>query len=285
MQTEQQTQPGVSGKDKPSSVSSFPVLHKYNKASSSNPDISASWSKFEMKSSGSSQFFQDPTRKVVMLVSYRLPIVLNKTENGFEADWDYETPYVSTENSLSSTHDVWWFGAVSYLRTTNVSKLPRQFTLEEQQQIRVVLRKMKCIPIFLDPELNDEYYHGYCKRILDPVLHMATLVYDPVEGDFSLQKDIEDIDKSSSSYRRVNALFAKEILDACKALGCWSHNNKPTIWINGYQLFLLPRDLRILARSYNMNRSRTPNMSPNPLSSVRSTQRSPVSPGKFVSSL
>lgn len=65
----------------------------------------------EMKSSGSSQFFQDPTRKVVMLVSYflsptpnlssthryRLPIVLNKTENGFEADWDYEVrfPFLS----------------------------------------------------------------------------------------------------------------------------------------------------------------------------------------------
>ena len=77
---------------------------------------------------------------------------------------------------------------------------------------------MRCLPIFLDTELNNLYYNGYCKSVLSPVLHSCSMVYDDQETSFSWQKDTHSTATYQNAYRRVNNLFAQEILRYCQEL-------------------------------------------------------------------
>ena len=102
---------------------------------------------------------------------------------------------------------------------------------------------MHCLPIFLASELNHFYYNGYCKSILSPMLHGCTMVYDDPETQFSWQKNTAEVITYQNAYRRVNNLFAQEILRYCQQLQVL--DKETIIWINGYHLMLLPRDLRL----------------------------------------
>lgn len=77
---------------------------------------------------------------------------------------------------------------------------------------------MRCLPIFIDSELNQLYYNGYCKSILSPMLHGCTMVYDDAENSFSYQKNTLLTVSYQNAYRRVNNLFAQEILRYCEML-------------------------------------------------------------------
>ena len=83
------------------------------------------------------------------------------------------------------------------------------------------------------------------------MLHGCTMVYDDAETKFSWQKNTPENIAYQNAYRRVNNLFAQEILRYCKYLKVI--DKTPIIWINGYHLMLLPRDLRLYLA--NMNRS------------------------------
>lgn len=107
---------------------------------------------------------------------------------------------------------------------------------------------MHCLPIFLDSELNHFYYNGYCKSILSPMLHGCTMVYDDPETQFSWQKNTAEVITYQNAYRRVNNLFAQEILRYCQQLQVL--DKETIIWINGYHLMLLPRDPPTLPRQF-----------------------------------
>ena len=102
---------------------------------------------------------------------------------------------------------------------------------------------MHCLPIFLDSELNHFYYDGYCKSVLSPMLHSCTFIYDQTDRQFSWQKNTPETIAYQNAYRRVNNLFAQEIIKYCQQLQILE--KEPIVWINGYQLMLLPRDLRL----------------------------------------
>lgn len=42
---------------------------------------------------------------------------------------------------------------------------------EEQDEVEEVLRQLNCFPIFLQEDILRKHYHGFCKKILWPVLH------------------------------------------------------------------------------------------------------------------
>ena len=65
---------------------------------------------------------------------------------------------------------------------------------------------MRCLPIFIDSELNQLYYNGYCKSILSPMLHGCTMVYDDAESSFSYQKNTLLTVSYQNAYRRVNTI-------------------------------------------------------------------------------
>ena len=69
------------------------------------------------------------------------------------------------------------------------------------------------------------------------------MVYDDPETQFSWQKNTAEVITYQNAYRRVNNLFAQEILRYCQQLQVL--DKETIIWINGYHLMLLPSDLRL----------------------------------------
>lgn len=53
-----------------------------------------------------------------------------------------------------------------------------------------------------------------------------------------------------SSHRKSSAIVNNSIFLMKSKRSFWYSNNSPIIWINGYQLMLLPRDLRLYVLTY-----------------------------------
>ena len=44
-------------------------------------------------------------------------------------------------------------------------------TLTDAEDIRQLMFKLNCIPIFIEKNINDAHYLNYCKQMLWPLLH------------------------------------------------------------------------------------------------------------------
>ena len=42
---------------------------------------------------------------------------------------------------------------------------------EEQEEVEFALRQLNCFPVFLQETILREHYHGFCKKIMWPVIH------------------------------------------------------------------------------------------------------------------
>lgn len=48
---------------------------------------------------------------------------------------------------------------------------------EEQGEVEEVLHQLNCFPVFLQEDVLKKHYHGFCKKILWPVLHNSINLY------------------------------------------------------------------------------------------------------------
>lgn len=96
-------------------------------------------------------------------------------------------------------------------------------TEEERKEIRTQLEEMNFHPVFLSDEQYRDYYEGYSNSTLWPLCHYF-FSYTLVKKNFW------------EAYRQVNRLFCEEI---CKWVG-----PDDWVWIQDYQLMLLPEMLR-----------------------------------------
>ena len=138
--------------------------------------------------------------------------------------------YLFSDQNIEKDYTVWWCGSLTFLRTTDLFSQNDQYSASDTKKLREValflllfshlqkLFAMRCLPIFIDSELNQLYYNGYCKSILSPMLHGCTMVYDDAESSFSYQKNTLLTVSYQNAYRRVNNLFAQEILRYCEIL-------------------------------------------------------------------
>jgi hypothetical protein len=101
----------------------------------------------------------------LFLVCYHLPLVVRRTgqvDAPFEVEWA-ESLIAKSEGSISQTIKTIWIGTLNI----PVSEL----TPSEKEYLVVLLRNMDCIPVFLEDDLANSAYTGYCKRVLWPVFH------------------------------------------------------------------------------------------------------------------
>lgn len=94
----------------------------------------------------------------------------------------------------------------------------------EYNQIKdQVFKKENAIPVFLDKEVRENFYEGFCNKIIWPLFHYFTSygIFDP---------------KYWEDYKRVNQQFAQEVLKIVK--------KDDIVWIHDYHLMLLPKLLR-----------------------------------------
>ena len=149
----------------------------------------------------------------LIIISNRLPLKANKSENGkFEfsrSEGGLTTGLDSLEMEIEK-HWVGWPGA--YAETS-----------EEKEEITKHLDTFKFHPVFLTPEDIQNYYEGYSNNTLWPLCHYF---YAFVEYE----------NKYWESYKKVNEMFCHAAIPFIEP--------GDIVWVQDYQLMLLPQLLR-----------------------------------------
>lgn len=194
----------------------------------------------------------------LVVVSIFLPVILHRSDQGrWTADWDYEM-LLSMQTHLRVTRVgavKWrgWHGNFGAEGSPEIG-VPRS----ERQLVEECLRRLDCVPVWVEPVLFGEMYNGFCKGVLWPVLHNVTSVYstksedDDVAMGRSDNQDgtqfsdycMDDIEKGPihggrgreaelwGAYTAVNRLFAERVVQ------CFHEGD--LIWVHGFHLLILP---------------------------------------------
>jgi trehalose 6-phosphate synthase/phosphatase len=171
----------------------------------------------------------------IFFVCFHLPVVVvqNAVTGEWQASWT-ESILAKTEGSqILSTYQAHWIGTV----TTH----PPLQTDKDRETVRAILEEMKCIPIFLDPEVRRLHYYGFCKQVLWPAFHNIDLLDLSTCGWLSDPKSVaSDWDQSRlddwwHAYIQVNQVFSTKMTGLLRA--------GDIVWIHDYHLSLLPQQL------------------------------------------
>lgn len=158
----------------------------------------------------------------LIVVSNRLPITIkrkSKRSSGNGAG-NYEFSMssgglVSALVALKKSMDFLWFGWCGF-------EVPEA----DKPTIELVLRSdYSALPVYLDDELVDRHYNGFCNEILWPLFH-----YHPSEVVLNNDNWI--------AYREANQIFAETIAMHIR--------DNDLVWVQDYHLMLLPAMLRQL---------------------------------------
>jgi trehalose 6-phosphate synthase/phosphatase len=93
----------------------------------------------------------------------------------------------------------------------------------EQERITKLIMKEDCLPVFLDEDLVNDFYYGFCNTTIWPLFHYFT--------DYSEFKD-----RFWEAYKTVNEKFADVIIENAR--------EGDSVWVHDYQLLLLPHILK-----------------------------------------
>jgi trehalose 6-phosphate synthase len=148
----------------------------------------------------------------VFVISNRLPVTLERTEDGKYETSSSSGGLVSALRGLSDSTNFFWYGWPGL-------EVPD----EDQERVRKQLAKNKAIPVFLKKELAYKHYNGFSNKILWPLLHYQ-------------MHEIHMSNPDWEAYQEVNHIFARSLLSELQ--------DGDTVWIHDYHLLLLPSYLR-----------------------------------------
>lgn len=149
----------------------------------------------------------------LLIVSNRLPFTVSKSIGKIE--------FIPSSGGLVSSIKSYfdkvkqkflWIGWPGFLESEKLEDEVRNKALEENS-----------IPVFLSNSLADNFYNGFCNKIIWPLFH-----YFPSFGIYD--------ENYWQSYKEVNQKFCDSVLKVVK--------NDDVIWVHDYHLMLLPNLLR-----------------------------------------
>ena len=147
------------------------------------------------------------------IISNRLPVkVSGSSEEGFSFSRS-EGGLTTGLDSLEITDEKHWIGWPGICSSAE----------SDRTAIRSKLEKMNFHPVFLSENQYENYYEGYSNSTLWPLCHYF-YAYTQYQHNFR------------DAYREVNELFCEEV---CKII-----DPDDWVWVQDYQLMLLPQLLR-----------------------------------------
>uniref|UniRef100_A0ACD5W4Y7 Uncharacterized protein n=1 Tax=Avena sativa TaxID=4498 RepID=A0ACD5W4Y7_AVESA len=154
----------------------------------------------------------------ILIVANRLPVTAK--HNG--DDWELAPSsggLVSALQGVTGVELMWigWPGA----------SVPDK---QDQTIITDKLKAERCIPVFLDEEVVDQYYTGYCNNILWPLFHYMGL---PQDYKFKKAKDFKS---QLEAYEKANQMFSNTV--------CSIYKEEDIVWCHDYHLMMLPMFLK-----------------------------------------
>ncbi|KAL3511263.1 hypothetical protein ACH5RR_030664 [Cinchona calisaya] len=100
---------------------------------------------------------------------------------------------------------------------------------EQDEVAETLLDDFKCVPTFLPLDLQNKFYHGFCKQQLWPLFHYLLPMSPDHGGLFDRQL--------WQAYVRANKIFADKVMEVVNP-------EDNFIWIHDYHLMVLPTFLR-----------------------------------------
>ncbi|KAI0989147.1 hypothetical protein GJ496_002947 [Pomphorhynchus laevis] len=148
----------------------------------------------------------------IVIVSNRLSITVSRTADGFS--FTQSIGGVATGLSCLQDYEKLWIGWPGIA-------VPDE---EDQRKLSLQLEKEKMVPVFLTDEDYENFYSGFSNKTLWPLFHYFTQFTNYADDYWN-------------SYESVNKKFA-EVVHAN------IDESRDLIWINDYQLMLLPTMIR-----------------------------------------
>lgn len=172
----------------------------------------------------------------VLVVCYTLPVLITATPDAasklaYTISWD--------ENALLSRKA---YRRADNMRVYFIGCPPANSfasTKEEQEKMAaVLLRKFSCIAVFLERELHDLHWMGFCEGMLRKHMYNIIDLYGPLPNRWW--------EEAWHAYSTVNRIFADKIVEV--------FHEGDIVWIHGYELLILPSFLarRLASQSRKM---------------------------------
>eukprot|EP00548_Thalassiothrix_antarctica_P008912 CAMPEP_0194133568 /NCGR_PEP_ID=MMETSP0152-20130528/3683_1 /TAXON_ID=1049557 /ORGANISM="Thalassiothrix antarctica, Strain L6-D1" /LENGTH=1134 /DNA_ID=CAMNT_0038828897 /DNA_START=38 /DNA_END=3443 /DNA_ORIENTATION=+ len=165
------------------------------------------------------------TQQRIFFVCYHLPVVVvqDKGSGHWKASWTDSLLAKTDGSQICSTYQAHWVGTV----TTH----PPITKEEDKQAVQLLLEGMNCYPLFLNSDMAEAHYFGFCKQVLWPAFHNIDILDLNVEEQSSW--DQSNLDNWWKAYKEVNQTFCTTML------GLIQPND--ILWVHDYHLSLLPK--------------------------------------------
>ncbi|KDP34244.1 hypothetical protein JCGZ_07815 [Jatropha curcas] len=156
-----------------------------------------------------------------IIVANQLPIRSYKDEetNKWCFELDKDSLYLQLKDGFPSDTGVIYIGT-----------LKAEIENKDQESVsQFLFEKFGCLPVFLNPDLQYKFYHGFCKHYLWPLFHYML----PISS-----SDGARYDRSQwLAYVSANKLFADAIMQVLNP-------DEDSVWVHDYHLMVLPTLLR-----------------------------------------
>ncbi|VFQ79157.1 unnamed protein product [Cuscuta campestris] len=161
----------------------------------------------------------NPIRQRLLVVANRLPVSAVRKEDG---SWALEISAGGLVTALLGIKEfeATWIGWAG----VDVSDEAGQKSLSK------ALAEKRCVPVFLDTAIVDQYYNGYCNNILWPHLHYLGL---PQEDHLATTRTFQS---QFDAFKRANQMFADVVAEHYK--------DGDVVWCHDYHLMFLPECLK-----------------------------------------
>ena len=157
-----------------------------------------------------------PSNSAVVVVSYVLPLIISRAAPRDEAggsqpswviSWNQDS-LMAKKLQLTAKKRVLWVGCPG---------IP--VAEEDQPSLTAALVEYDCAPVFLDAELTDTFYFGFCRSFLWPVFHNMT-------------QPRAFTQRAWRAYCTVNRKFADAVIEV--------YESGDAVFLHDYHLLLLP---------------------------------------------
>lgn len=149
----------------------------------------------------------------VIIIAYHLPLRVERAPGGgYNIEWDDERGI--DKSGMALPMRCTYVGCIEL----DVPDIGEQEALE-----KLLFEQYQSIVIFLEPEVKNRYYHGFCRTYLAPIMHMQMHVHgdsDPF------------VPEQWTAYCQVNQHFATKVMEI--------YSGDEMIWVHDYHLMLAP---------------------------------------------
>ena len=150
----------------------------------------------------------------LVICANRLPLTIKRTDKHKFSYSQTSGGLVTGIKSLAEKIKFTWYGNISGQIFDEIDKSVITEDAKEQ---------FDSVPIFIDPELNDLCYDGFCNAILWPTIH-------------SFPDNVCFTFKEYDAYKKYNRIFAEEILKDVE--------DGDIVWIHDYHLMLVSQIIK-----------------------------------------